>query len=173
MFHRILVGVDDSRASREALERAIELVEAGHGRLGLLGSAPSAPPLTAAAPVVMPVSRDELDEELVTWAGRNVEDAARRVPADVPITKLVTRGSPGSALLREARSGCWDLVVVGQTARRHSWPFAGRVGKRLNRLSPTPVLVVHEDGAPPRRARRRLAPPRPFRRRERGLIAQA
>ena len=43
MFHRILVGVDDSRAAKAALERAVELVEAGHGRLGLLSSAPGPP----------------------------------------------------------------------------------------------------------------------------------
>ena len=41
MFHRILVGVDDSKVAREALARAVELVEAGHGRLGLLSSAPA------------------------------------------------------------------------------------------------------------------------------------
>jgi len=40
MFHRILVGVDGSMLAREALARAVELAEAGHGRLGLLSSAP-------------------------------------------------------------------------------------------------------------------------------------
>ena len=57
MFHRILVGVDDSPAARAALERAVELVEAGHGRLGLLSSAPGPPPLASVGPAVMPVSR--------------------------------------------------------------------------------------------------------------------
>ena len=60
MFHRILVGVDDSPAARKALLRAIDLGEAGHGRLGLLSSAPAPPPLTAAGPVVVPVSRERL-----------------------------------------------------------------------------------------------------------------
>jgi nucleotide-binding universal stress UspA family protein len=60
MFHRILVGVDDSTAAREALDRAIELVEAGHGRLGLLSSAPKPPPLTGAGPVVLPITQRDL-----------------------------------------------------------------------------------------------------------------
>jgi nucleotide-binding universal stress UspA family protein len=163
MFHRILVGVDDSKAAREALARAIELVEAGHGRLGLLSSAPAAPPVTSAGPLVLPVSRDRLEKDLVTWAERNVEEAARLVPEDIPITKLVTRGRPGAALLREARTGRWDLVVVGQSHRRRR--LLDSVGERLNRRSGVPVLVVHEDRSELHRGRRAGLLPQPRRRR--------
>jgi nucleotide-binding universal stress UspA family protein len=152
MFGRILVGVDDSPASREALARAIELVDAGHGRLGILSSAHPPPPLPS-FPAVVPVSRAQLHAELVEWARRNVEEAADLVPEEIPITKLVKRGSPGAELLREARSGDWDLVVVGQGHRRPRLPFLERVGDRLNRRSPTPVLVVHEEPEEPRRDR--------------------
>lgn len=149
MFHRILVAVDDSQAAREALARAVELVEAGHGRLGLLCSAPKPPPL-APGPVALPVSQRQLEEDLLNWAQGNVEDAARQVPTEIPVTKLVTRGAPGRALLREAHTGCWDLIVVGQANRRF---HVRRVGDWLNRRSPTPVLVVHEE--PDTTARRR------------------
>ena len=50
MFHRILVGIDDSKAAREALARAVELVEAGHGRLGSSEQRPRAPPLAPRRP---------------------------------------------------------------------------------------------------------------------------
>jgi nucleotide-binding universal stress UspA family protein len=152
MFHRILVGVDDSKASGQALARAVELVEAGHGRLGLLSSAPPAPPVAAAGPIVLPISRDRLEEDLLKWAERNVEEAARQVPADIPITKLVTRGRPGAALLREARTGCWDLVVVGESHRRHR--LLHSVGQWLGKRIGVPVLVVHVDESEPRPERR-------------------
>ncbi|MEA2400218.1 MAG: hypothetical protein QOK00_621 [Thermoleophilaceae bacterium] len=156
LFHRILVGVDDTPASRAALERAVELVEAGHGRLGLLSSAPGPPPLPCAGPVVLPVSRSQLEQQLLEWAQRNVEEAAELVPEEIPVTKMVGRGSPGRALLREARTGLWDLVIVGQ-AHRTRRPLLQRVGERLIRRSPTPVLVVHEQPPEPQpvRARRR------------------
>jgi nucleotide-binding universal stress UspA family protein len=156
MFHRILVGIDDSPAARGALQRAIELVEAGHGRLGLLSSAPKPPPMACAGPVVLPVSRTELEGQLLDWAEHNVEEAARFVPEEIPVTKLVKRGRAGRALLEEARTGCWDLVIVGQAARPLRPRFA-RVGEWLNHRSPTPVLVVHEEPAAsrPRRGRRR------------------
>ena len=154
MFHRILVGIDDSPAARGALERAIELVEAGHGRLGLLSSAPKPPPLASAGPVVLPVSRSELEGQLLDWAQQNVEEAARLVPQEIPVTKLVKRGRAGRALLEEARSGCWDLVIVGQS-HRSLRPLFARVGEWLNHRSPTPVLVVHEEQAPSRPAKGR------------------
>jgi nucleotide-binding universal stress UspA family protein len=169
MFHRILVGVDDSKVAREALARAVELVEAGHGRLGLLSSAPSAPPLACAGPVMLPVSRDRLEQDLLRWAQRNVEEAARLVPEHIPITKLVTRGHPAAALLREARSGCWDLVVVGQSHRRRR--LFDSLGERLNRRSGVPVLVVHEDAGEPRRGRTGLLARRRQRRRAQPKIA--
>jgi nucleotide-binding universal stress UspA family protein len=167
MFHRILVGIDDSPASRAALDQAIELVDAGHGRLGLLSAAPR-PTMVGAAPTMLPVSREELERELVDWAERNLCAAQQAVPEEIPVTKLVRRGSPWRALLAEARSGSWDLIVVGQTDRRWWPPFLARVGERLNRRSPTPVLVVHEEPQTPRpvrgrrrlRSRRRAAPAR-------------
>lgn len=154
MFHRILVGIDDSPAAQAALERAVELVEAGHGRLGLLSSAPGPPPIPAAGPVMLPVSRPQLERELIEWAERNIEAAAARVPEEIPITKIVTRGSPGRALLREARGGFWDLVIVGQAHHKRR-PLLERVGERLNRNCPTPVLVVHEEPNEPLRPPRR------------------
>jgi nucleotide-binding universal stress UspA family protein len=154
MYHRILVAVDDSSAARKALARAVELVEEGHGRLGLLSSAPNPPPL-APGPVALPVSQRQLEEDLLVWAQRNVEEAARQVPEEIPVTKLVVRGAPGRALLRQARTGCWDLIVVGQARRRF---HIRRVGDWLDRRSPTPVLIVHEEPdttSRPRRSRLR------------------
>jgi nucleotide-binding universal stress UspA family protein len=109
--------------------------------------------------VVLPVSRERLEKDLLEWAERNVEEAARLVPAEIPITKLVARGRPGAALLREARTGCWDLVVVGESHRRRR--LLHSVGQWLGRRIGVPVLVVHEDeGAPPRKGRARLLPQR-------------
>lgn len=155
MFHRILVGVDDSPAARRALDRAIELAAEGHGRLGLLVSAPQPPPIIATSPVVPPASRSQLTDDMLDWAQRCVDAATELVPTEIPVTKLVAHGDPAAALRREVETGCWDLVVVGQSARR--FRLRGPVGARLHR-DETPVMVVHEPPSarePGRRARRR------------------
>jgi nucleotide-binding universal stress UspA family protein len=144
MFHRILVGIDDSPAARLALERAIELAEAGHGRLGLLVSAPEPSGPIWAGPLVVPQSREGMRAQLENWAQRALADAALAVPPEMPVTKLLTRGDPAAALLGEAAGGDWDLVVVGQATRRRRLPFQRPVGERLRDI-PAPVLVVHEE----------------------------
>jgi nucleotide-binding universal stress UspA family protein len=153
VFHRILVGVDDSPAARRALERAIALAADGHGRLGLLASAPHPPSLIATSPVVPPASRSQLEDEMVEWAQRCVDAATELVPSEIPVTKLVAHGEPAAALRHEVERGCWDLVVVGQSYRR--FRLRGPVGARLRRHD-TPVLVVHERPVEPRRSRRSL-----------------
>jgi nucleotide-binding universal stress UspA family protein len=153
VFHRILVGVDDSPAARRALERALELAADGHGRIGLLTSAPHPPLIIAASPVVPPASRSQLCDEMVGWAQECVEEATALVPDEIPVTKLVTHGEPSAALRHEAEKGCWDLIVVGQSARRHR--FRNTVGARLDRHA-TPVLVVHEEPPTPGPKRRRF-----------------
>jgi len=154
VFHRILVGIDDSPAAWRALERAIELAAEGHGRLGLLTSAPHPPLIVSTSPVVPPASRTQLCDEMLDWAQECVETATAHVPDEIPVTKLVTCGDPSAALRKEAEKGCWDLVVVGESARRYR--FRSSVGARLDRHA-TPVLVVHEEPSEPRRARRRFS----------------
>lgn len=169
MFHRILVGVDDSPAARRALERAVELAADGHGRIGLLTSAPHPPLVIATSPVVPPASRAQLCDEMVGWACECVEAATALVPDEIPVTKLVTHGEPSAALRHEAEKGCWDLIVVGQSARRHR--FRKTVGARLERDA-TPVLVVHEEPAAARPKRRRFAIRRRSRRATAPVVAK-
>jgi nucleotide-binding universal stress UspA family protein len=154
MPHRILVGVDDSPASRRALERAIELAAEGNGRLGVLASAPNPSLVIATSPVVPPASRSQLSEEMVGWAKECVDAATELVPDDIPVTKLVGHGEPAAALRCEAERACWDLVVVGQSPRR--FRLRRSVGARLGRRG-VPVLVVHEPTPSAERSRRRRA----------------
>jgi nucleotide-binding universal stress UspA family protein len=154
MPHRILVGVDDSPAARRALERAIRLAAEGNGRIGLLASAPNPPLVIATSPVVPPASRTQLSEEMVDWAKECVDAATELVPEDIPVTKLVTHGDPCAALRCEVERGCWDLVVVGQSARR--FRLRAAIGARLRRHA-VPVEIVHEPAPKVRRPRRRKA----------------
>lgn len=158
MFHRILVGVDDSPAAWLALQRAIELAEDGHGRIGLLTSAPQPASVIWAGPIAVPQSRAGLCGQLESWACKCIEAAMAAIPDAVPVMKIMTHGDPAEALLREAERGGWDLVVVGQASRRHRIPFQRPVGERLRDIS-IPVLVVHAEPEPDagkKVARRRL-----------------
>jgi nucleotide-binding universal stress UspA family protein len=146
VFHRILVGVDDSPAAWRALARAIELAAEGHGRIGLLTSAPEPANVIWAGPIAVPQSRAGMCAQLDKWACKCVESAMAAVPEEVPVTKLVAHGDPAKALQQEVERGDWDLVVVGQEQRRRL-PFQRPVGERLRDVS-IPVLVVHAEAEP-------------------------
>jgi nucleotide-binding universal stress UspA family protein len=147
MFRNLLVGVDGSERSDAALRRAIELARAAHGRIGLLSAVAQPTIWLNISPLSATVSRPALVEELEQEALRDLQDADRLVPADVPVTKLLARGDAAAALRAQAHAGPWDVVVVGggPPARRR----LGRrgVGASLLRSSPVPVLVVRAEPA--------------------------
>jgi nucleotide-binding universal stress UspA family protein len=158
VFHRILVGVDDSPAACLALERAIELAEEGHGRIGLLTSAPQPANVIWAGPIAVPQSRAGMCAQLDNWACQCIEAAIAAVPPEVPVVKLISHGDPAKALLQEAERGDWDLVVVGEAKRRRRLPFQRPVAERLRNIS-IPVLVVPAEPEPDQGA---PAAPRPL-----------
>jgi nucleotide-binding universal stress UspA family protein len=137
------------------------------GRLGLLGVAASPTRWISLAlpPFLLPISTPRLAAQLEADAQRDVDQAERTVPADVPVTKLLSRGGVAEALLERTREGPWDLIVVGHRSSADRWPLRRGVGTRLLRASPVPVLVVQSASepaaAPPRRSPiAALVPPR-------------
>lgn len=144
VFRNVLVGVDGSPAAERALDRAIDVARASGGRIGLLAAVPAPSAWISIAPFALPVSRTRLTSELEAEAKRHVDEAERRVPADVPVTKLVAHGGAAEALITHALDGPWDLVVLGHRSSSDRLPVGRRVGARLLRSSPVPVLVVRE-----------------------------
>lgn len=142
MFRNVLLGIDGSPSATQALGRAIEIAQASGGRIGLLGVVPAPGAWIAMTPFALPISTTQLAADLEADAQRHVDEAERAVPADVPVTKLLARGSVAEALLTQALDGPWDLIVVGHRASADRWPLRRGVGARLLRKSPVPVLVV-------------------------------
>ena len=166
MFRNVLVYADGSPSGERALRHAIDIARASGGRIGILGVAPRPSPMISAGPCGVPISRAALAAELEMEARRYVDEAERAVPAHVPVTKLLAHGSSAKALLDHAGRCPWDLLVVGQRAASERWPCGRRLGTRLSRSSPVPVLIVRDEadapaGAAAEERRARPAAPAP------------
>lgn len=142
MFRNILVAVDDSPQGHRAVRAAIDLAEQGNGRLTMMAEARPAPgwastPMAAAA--CAPLAR-ELEQEAI----RSLRAAAELVPAEIPLTTILSRRPIRGALRDRACSSCHDLIVIGSPARRRL-SAALRDGLTQLRLSRchVPVLIVH------------------------------
>ena len=145
MFRNLLVLVDGSRHAEQALTDAIELAEQSHGRLTLLTSVTRLPVPLAFANTDA-VTAQTLSDDAVSYAKQILCDARDRVPADVPVTTLLSREPIRKAVLGELKRGAHDLVVMG--SRGHgavASALVGSVSHFVLQHSPVPVLIVHLD----------------------------
>jgi nucleotide-binding universal stress UspA family protein len=144
VFRNLLVVIDGSASATDALAPAIEMARVSGARLGLLSVAatPARGIPLALPPFALPASQPRLAVQLEADAQRRLDEAERRVPAEVPVTKLLSHGSVADALLEAVRSGPWDLVVIGHRRRAGRWPRPDDVGAHLLRAASVPVLVV-------------------------------
>src|ERR1700733_9715122 len=152
MFRNILVCVDGSAHSERALSEAINLAMPGRPRLPILPSTPR-PPYWAWSPVTA-AGIEPLANELANEAKATVKAAVDRVPASIPVTKILTRQPIREALMARIRSGDHDLVVMGSRGRGAlSASVLGSVSHYALNHSQVPGLIIHtEDEAPQRRS---------------------
>ncbi|MDE0803882.1 MAG: universal stress protein [Acidimicrobiales bacterium] len=121
MYQRIIVGTDGSKTAAKAVERAVQLAGSSGASLTIM---------TAAKPS----------------KGQPVVDAAKAEhdASGVVIDTLVVDAEPVSALIDTAKSGDYDLVVVGNKGMTGVRRFLdiGAVPNKLSHHLPTSMLVV-------------------------------
>jgi nucleotide-binding universal stress UspA family protein len=145
MFRDILVAIDGSPSSSRALAEAIDLA-GSRSRLTLL-TAVNRPPSWACTPATA-ASVQSFSVTLEQEAEQTMKDAVDRVPASLPVTKILTHEPIRDALMARLRSGKYDLLVIGSRGRGAlSASLLGSVSHFALNHSPIPVLIVHEDGS--------------------------
>jgi nucleotide-binding universal stress UspA family protein len=145
MFRNILVSFDGSTHSRKALAEAIDLASESHGRLTILTAVQQLPPW-----VYGPASAGaigQLSTGLLSEAEETLCCGVNEVPADVPVTKLLTRDPIRAALMRELETGRYDVLVMGSRGRGAvTAQLLGSVSHYMLHHGPVPVLIVHQSG---------------------------
>jgi nucleotide-binding universal stress UspA family protein len=142
LFHNILVSIDGSRHSDEALRQAIDIALADRSRLTLLTAVRHCPawaysPVSAAAV-------QQLATDFEREAQRAMCAAVERVPQSIPVTKIVTHKPIRTALMKRIRSGHHDLLVMGSRGRGAlKASLFGSVSHYILSHSPIPVLIAH------------------------------
>jgi len=144
MFRNILVAIDGSPDSDQALTQAIDLAESEHSRLTLLSAVvmpPASAYLGAGGPVAATLARDaEAEAETI------LQTAARQVPDRVSLSTVLSREPVRHALIHQINEGAHDLVVMGSRGRGAVRSvLLGSVSHYVLHHSPIPVLIVHAD----------------------------
>jgi nucleotide-binding universal stress UspA family protein len=142
MFLNILVAYDGSPDADEALSQAIDLADRENARLTLITGVTLPPAVAyigtggAAAAAVIQDARNQAEDCLKQ--GRD------RVPANIPVTTLLTDDPIRCAVIRRVKAARHDLVVMGSRGRGAlRSALLGSVSHYVLHHSPVPVLIVH------------------------------
>jgi nucleotide-binding universal stress UspA family protein len=146
MFQNILVAIDGSPDSDQALTQAIDLAGSEHSRLTLFSAVvtpPAAAYIGAGGAVAATLARDaEAETEAILRA------AAQRVPDQSSVSTVLSSDPVRPALLRQIETGHHDLVVMGSRGRGAvSSVLLGSVSHYVLHHSPVPVLIVHAESS--------------------------
>jgi nucleotide-binding universal stress UspA family protein len=143
-MRRILVAVDETRASKEAVRTALEFAERLDMRVTFVHVLPERVAVRGEAPEFADFENacEEHAEELVKEACRMAQSYPGRVDTQV------VHGEPVTLLSKLAAEADVDMVIVGARARTSlARTLLGTVSGRLMNLCPKPVMVVPERGA--------------------------
>lgn len=154
MFEKILVPLDGSEHSLRALQIAVQIAKRFNGKITLIhaysvGVRPivMAEPSTL-GPQTIPIMAPE-DFSKVVEATRKtgttiLADGEGKVKAEeVPVETLLKEGHSVQEILRTARDGDFDLIVMGARGiSKIREVFLGSVSDGIIRNAPCPVLVT-------------------------------
>lgn len=143
MLHwkKILCPVDFSDTSREAVNVAVELARKFDASVKLL-HVYAAPTYALPEGAIIPTPdelravTDDVERALDAWKTKAAAQGA-------PVATATAMGIPFVEILRFARDGACDLIVMGthgRTGLRHA--LLGSVAEKVVRKSPCPVLTI-------------------------------
>ncbi|HET9597569.1 MAG TPA: universal stress protein [Anaeromyxobacteraceae bacterium] len=139
-WKKICCPVDLSPVSRAAMEQAAELAWRHGGAITLLYvdalSVSDAGVRSLAGRDVAAMAALERDRELETWRHAAAEMST------APVGCAIAVGDPAAEIVRFARAGRHDVIVMG-THGRTDHATMGSVAQRVVLDAPCPVLVVN------------------------------
>ena len=138
VYRNILVAVDGSPEADAALVHATALARDQRARLTLVTAVPQLPATALLASGAAPPR-----SEVVKHYSDMLRKAADTLPEDVSVTTLLVEGPPARALIERARSGAFDLIVMGSHGHgRLHQSILGCVSQKVLHASPVPVLLI-------------------------------
>lgn len=139
MFSRILVAYDGSEGSRRALGAALGLAEREGAILCAISVEGKLPRYAATLGEV-----EEVDRERREYFDKIQEEAKRTAQErGMTLDVKVAPGSPAETIVKTAREGDYDLIVMGHKghSRLHEY-LVGATTDRVAHLAPCSVLIV-------------------------------
>ncbi len=135
LYEKILVPMDGSNPSLNALKEATRIAKATGGKVIVAYVCSE----TLSESFVMPKLSLGCDEKSVSVQAKKIADAA-----GVTVDFLVLEGKVAENIVKTAKDGCYDLIVMGARGLGNLSGFIlGSVSQAVIKEAGCPVLVTH------------------------------
>ena len=140
-LHRLLVAIDGSANAELALSAAITAARRDHATLTLLMIGPdlAAGPAAWSVPLGGGADQATVDAD----CAKNLTEMVARVPADVSVTTLYRRGKAGPEIVKAAREGDYDAILLGARGVGRVHALMGSVSHHVLHHADIAVFVAH------------------------------
>ncbi|HNP71644.1 MAG TPA: universal stress protein [Kouleothrix sp.] len=138
MFKKILVAVDGSHNSREALNMATDLAKQYRAKIELVHAFPHVSDLLGTP------QYEHLLEARSAIGGQILDTMRQQVPAEMLAEVQLLEGPPAPAILRVAEEDGCDLIVLGSRGHGQlAGILLGSVSNTVAQRARCAVLIVH------------------------------
>ena len=150
MIKKILVAIDGSKSSDNALDFALDLAGKYSSHIILISvfNPPTVSYLTSPAMVYIPVDTTKHSEGIRVYHDKMLSDAlnkAKSIKKDLKVEKKLVEGRPADKIVETAKEGKFDLIVIGSRGLGGIKEFfLGSVSDRVADEAPCPVLIIKE-----------------------------
>ena len=140
-LHRVLVAIDGSANAELALTGAITVARRDNATITLITVGPdlATAPASWSVPVAGTFDQTVVDED----ACKRLKATVARIPADIPVHTLYRRGKAGCEIVKAAKEGDYDAIIVGARGVGRVGAMMGSVSSYVLHHADIAVFVAH------------------------------
>lgn len=140
-LHRLLVAIDGSANAELALTAAITAARRDNATITLITIGPdvTSGPAAWSVPVGGTVDQGAVDDD----CGKRLKGILARIPADISVRTLYRRGKPGPEIVKAAKEGDYDAILLGARGVGRVGALMGSVSSHVLHHADIAVFVAH------------------------------
>ena len=140
-LHRLLVAIDGSANAELALTAAVTVARRDHATITLITVGPDVAtgPAAWSVPVAGTIDQDAVDAD----CGKQLKTTLAQIPADICVHTLYRRGKPGPEIVKAAKEGDYDAIILGARGLGRVGALMGSVSSHVLHHADIAVFVAH------------------------------
>lgn len=140
-LHRLLVAIDGSTNAELALSAAITAARRDNASVTVLTVGPdlSTSPAAWSVPVTGALDQQAVDDD----GSKRLNAIVERIPPDIGVHKLYRRGKAGPEIVKTAKEGTFDAIILGARGVGRVGAMMGSVSSYVLHHADIAVFVAH------------------------------